>query len=542
MHGAGHWVASAPGSRAGRSILQSKPSTSTPPTSGRIVERERVTFLLIVGDAFARPLLDELERQPLRPLVADRDPVGRRAAVGRDRRTSCSRTCRRVDDRRRPGLVRGGRPAHARLRPAAPRTTGTVPGAAGSVVLSSAPRRACSQPGRRRARVARQAGPARRSATSATRSRRTRPTRSSTACATPYPATAPACGRRHGRAARPRLGHHQLGRREDLRRGGRGGDQGPSRRSTTAWWRGGRASAGAARSSPSSTSAPARSPTPDELVAEAARHLARYKLPKSFVFVDAGRALAGRQGRLPLGPRGRCGKLDEMSRRPWDDTALPEGDAKVAAVREMFDTIAPRYDLVNRVMTFRLDGRWRRADGCLARPAQGCACARPRFGYGRPVRRPRQLRLSRRVRRPVARHAGAPTAAACPAVQADILRLPLPDGIASGATSGFALRNLVDLARVLRRAGAGACDRGGRVALPRCRDTAQPGSCGPAMPSTSARSSLWSGRASLTHAPTGTCPAAWCICRRQRRCWLAWRTPASRGSSAAYCPAASPSC
>ena len=26
----------------------------------------------------------------------------------------------------------------------------------------------------------------------------------------------------------------------------------------------------------------------------------------------------------------------------------------------MFDAIAPRYDLVNRVMTFRLDVRWRR--------------------------------------------------------------------------------------------------------------------------------------------------------------------------------------
>ncbi|MTA28850.1 MAG: ubiquinone biosynthesis methyltransferase UbiE, partial [Actinobacteria bacterium] len=26
----------------------------------------------------------------------------------------------------------------------------------------------------------------------------------------------------------------------------------------------------------------------------------------------------------------------------------------------MFDAIAPRYDLVNRIMTFRLDTRWRR--------------------------------------------------------------------------------------------------------------------------------------------------------------------------------------
>ncbi|MCU1368228.1 MAG: menaquinone biosynthesis methyltransferase, partial [Ilumatobacteraceae bacterium] len=29
-------------------------------------------------------------------------------------------------------------------------------------------------------------------------------------------------------------------------------------------------------------------------------------------------------------------------------------------MRQMFDTIAPRYDLINRIMTFRLDVRWRR--------------------------------------------------------------------------------------------------------------------------------------------------------------------------------------
>src|SRR5215216_2883222 len=44
----------------------------------------------------------------------------------------------------------------------------------------------------------------------------------------------------------------------------------------------------------------------------------------------------------------------------WDRESLPQGDEKKAAVRAMFDAIAPRYDLVNRVMTFRLDVRWRR--------------------------------------------------------------------------------------------------------------------------------------------------------------------------------------
>ena len=39
---------------------------------------------------------------------------------------------------------------------------------------------------------------------------------------------------------------------------------------------------------------------------------------------------------------------------------LPTGEAKAAAVREMFDRIAPRYDRLNRVLTFRLDVGWRR--------------------------------------------------------------------------------------------------------------------------------------------------------------------------------------
>jgi len=39
---------------------------------------------------------------------------------------------------------------------------------------------------------------------------------------------------------------------------------------------------------------------------------------------------------------------------------LPQGEDKVRSVRAMFDAIAPRYDLVNRIMTFRMDVGWRR--------------------------------------------------------------------------------------------------------------------------------------------------------------------------------------
>ena len=147
----------------------------------------------------------------------------------------------------------------------------------------------------------------------------------------------------------------------------------------------------------------------------------------------------------------------------WDRDTLPQGDEKRDAVRDMFDAIAPRYDLVNRVMTFRLDVRWRRqAVRALALPAgslvldlasgTGDLCADVRDAGYRPI----SIDLS--VGMLHADHSGAPRG------QADIVRLPTADRIADGATCGFALRNLValdpffaELGRVVRP--------GGRIAL-----------------------------------------------------------------------------
>jgi demethylmenaquinone methyltransferase/2-methoxy-6-polyprenyl-1,4-benzoquinol methylase len=129
----------------------------------------------------------------------------------------------------------------------------------------------------------------------------------------------------------------------------------------------------------------------------------------------------------------------------------------------MFDTIAGRYDLVNRVMTLGMDVGWRRrAVRELRLPGRALvfdlAC-----GTGD---------LCRELERAGYRAVGfdfslgmlAEARTVAPLVQADILALPARDASADGATCGFALRNVTDLggffeeiARVVRP--------GGRIAL-----------------------------------------------------------------------------
>ena len=132
-------------------------------------------------------------------------------------------------------------------------------------------------------------------------------------------------------------------------------------------------------------------------------------------------------------------------------------------VRSMFDAIAPRYDLVNRIMTFRLDVRWRRrAVRDLALPAgstvldlaagTGDLCIDMRRAGLRPISMDLSFGMLANDR------SGEPRA------QADILRLPVPDASVDGIMCGFALRNLVDL-DVFFRECARVIRPGGRVSL-----------------------------------------------------------------------------
>ena len=138
---------------------------------------------------------------------------------------------------------------------------------------------------------------------------------------------------------------------------------------------------------------------------------------------------------------------------------LPAIDHKAEAVEAMFDRIAPRYDRLNRVLTFRLDVGWRRKAVAALGLGSGATVLDVACGTGDLCRD-----LAARGYTPVGLDfsAGMLAAAAvdAPLVRADGAALPVATGSIDGVTCGFALRNFVEMtsvfsevARVLRAGG-----------------------------------------------------------------------------------------
>ncbi|MBA2282818.1 MAG: ubiquinone/menaquinone biosynthesis methyltransferase [Acidimicrobiia bacterium] len=129
----------------------------------------------------------------------------------------------------------------------------------------------------------------------------------------------------------------------------------------------------------------------------------------------------------------------------------------------MFDAIAPRYDLVNRIMTFRMDVGWRRkAVASLALPA-GSTVLDLACGTGDLCRELAAHDL-RAVGVDLSLGMLSAARTETPLVQADASGLPLPDGHVDGVTCGFALRNFTDLEAFLVEVGR-VVRPGGRIVL-----------------------------------------------------------------------------
>jgi demethylmenaquinone methyltransferase/2-methoxy-6-polyprenyl-1,4-benzoquinol methylase len=142
---------------------------------------------------------------------------------------------------------------------------------------------------------------------------------------------------------------------------------------------------------------------------------------------------------------------------------LPPAGDKARAVEDMFDRIAPRYDVLNRVLTLRMDVGWRRAAVRSLRLPRGARVVDVACGTGDFCRE-----LARAGYRPVGADFSTGMLAAArteaPLLRADAARLPFPDGAVDGVTCGFALRNFADLEAVLAEC-ARVLRPHGRIAL-----------------------------------------------------------------------------
>ncbi len=155
-----------------------------------------------------------------------------------------------------------------------------------------------------------------------------------------------------------------------------------------------------------------------------------------------------------------------------------QGDAKARYVNGMFSRISQRYDLMNFLMSMGQDGAWRRYTVRKANPAPGGIALDVATGTGRIAQE-----LASKGARAIGidftlsmmlqgRRDGVGTDEPVYFAGADALRLPFGDNTFDCVTTGFAMRNVVDIeaafremCRVVKPGGRVVCLEVGRPRL-----------------------------------------------------------------------------
>ncbi len=156
-------------------------------------------------------------------------------------------------------------------------------------------------------------------------------------------------------------------------------------------------------------------------------------------------------------------------------------ERKAAYVETMFDAIAPRYDLMNRLMTFGLDRGWRRYVVAQAAPPIGGRALDVATGTGdialdlaaamgkRGIVAAMDFSLGMMLPGP-GKAARAGVGGVVHFLGADALALPFADDTFDCITTGFAMRNVTDIAQAFREMRR-VVKTGGRVV---CLEVAKP--------------------------------------------------------------------
>src|SRR5260370_29631915 len=161
--------------------------------------------------------------------------------------------------------------------------------------------------------------------------------------------------------------------------------------------------------------------------------------------------------------------VEAVARKEPSKGTLPEGAANETdasrKVREMFTEIAPRYDLLNHILSLQMDRMWRARTAKILHPILqredakilDLCCGTGDLAFALSRRGKAQLCGADFAHPMLVRAQGKAAAVSAgngqrtiPFVESDALRLPFADGAFDLVTTAFGFRNLANYQAVLR--------------------------------------------------------------------------------------------